>query len=128
MVDAPDPGSGTVRGTIEVRRRGRFRPLRTPLRGGRLVARMCGWRAGRTFRGATDALGRSAQIVGRPVRLRAGFGRRMRGGVNGGLRRGPVVRGRLRAWRGGPLAGQQITVLTRLRVDGARGGGRGEYA
>jgi hypothetical protein len=121
VVDAPDPGSGTVSGSIEVRRRGRFRALRTVLRGGRLVARTSGSRAGRTFRAtATDALGRTAQLVGKPVRLRAGFGRGLREGINGGVRRGPVVRGRLRAWRGGPLAGRQITVLTRLRVNGAR--------
>jgi hypothetical protein len=119
-VDAPDAGSGTVGGTIEVRRRGVFRALRTTLRGGRLVARMRGSRAGRTFRAsAVDGLGRTAQIVGAPVRLRAGIGPRMREGVNGGPRGRPVVRGRLRAWRGGPLAGQPVTVLTRLRVDGA---------
>jgi hypothetical protein len=120
VVDAPDPGSGTVAGTIEVRRRGRFRALRTTLRGGRLIARMRGSRAGRTFRAtATDGLGRTAQIVGAPVRLSAGFGPRMREGINGGPRGRPVVRGRLRAWRGRALAGQPIAVLTRLRVDGA---------
>lgn len=121
VVDAPDPGSGTVRGSIEVRRRGRFVAMRTTLRRGRLVARLRGSRAGRTFRAAaTDALGRTAQLVGAPVRLRAGFGRRLRAGVNGGLRRGPLVRGRLRAWRGLPLSGRAISVFTRVRSDGAR--------
>jgi hypothetical protein len=122
VVDAPDLGAGTVSGAIEVRRRGRFRALHTVLRGGaRLVARLGGSRAGRTFRAtATDGLGRTAQIVGAPVRLRAGFGPRLREGVNGGPKGRPVVRGRLRAWGGRPLAGQPITVLARLRVDGAR--------
>jgi hypothetical protein len=121
VVDVPDAGSGTVSGAIEIRRRGRFRPLRTVLRGGRLIARLGRSRAGRTFRAtATDGLGRTAQIVGAPVRLRAGFGRRLRQGINGGPQGRPVVRGRLRAWGGRPLAGQPIAVLARLRVDGAR--------
>jgi hypothetical protein len=121
VVDAPDPGSGTVSGTIDVRRRGRFQPLHTVLRRGRLVARLRGSRAGRTFRAtATDALGRGAQLVGEPVRLRAGFGPRLREGVNGGLRRGPVVRGRLLSWRRDPLGGQQVSVFTRVRADGQR--------
>ena len=40
--------------------------------------------------------------------------------VNGGLQRGPVVRGSLRSWRGRALAGQRVSVLTRVRMDGAR--------
>jgi hypothetical protein len=120
VVEAPDPGSGTVSGSIEVKRGATFRALPTTLRSGRLTARLAGSRAGRTFRAtATDALGRSAQIVGAPVRLRAGFGRRVRSAVNGDLRDRPVVSGKLRAWNGDPLAGRPVTVLSRLRVDGA---------
>jgi hypothetical protein len=121
VVEAPDPGSGTVSGSIEVERGGVFRALPTKLRSGRLIARLAGSRSGRTFRAtATDALGRSAQIVGAPVRLRAGFGRRARSVINGDPRDRPVVAGRLRAWNGDPLAGRPVTVLSRLRVNGAR--------
>jgi hypothetical protein len=123
VVDAPDAGSGTVGGTIEVRRRGqRFRALATALRGRRLVARL----AGRSRRGllirasATDAVGHRATATGSPVRLRAGFGRRIRASVRRGLQRGAVVRGRLRAFGGRPLPGRSITVMQTVRADGAR--------
>jgi hypothetical protein len=123
VVDAPDAGSGTVGGTIEVRRRGqRFRALATALRGRRLVARLAGRsRTGLTIRAsATDAVGHRATATGSPVRLRAGFGRRVRASVRRGLQRGAVVRGRLRAFGGRPLPGRRITVIQTVRADGAR--------
>ena len=81
-VFADDPGAGVTGGTIEVRSRKakQFRALRTRLRGGRLVARLArGSRRGLTIRAsATDAVGHRSSITGAPVRLRAGFGRRLR--------------------------------------------------
>lgn len=117
-----DAGAGVTGATIEVRRRGRpFRALAPTLRGGRLVARLKrGSRAGMTIRAsATDALGHRAELVGAPVRLRAGFGRGMRSSVRRGLERGAVVRGRLTAFGGRALPGRQITVVQKLRTDGA---------
>jgi hypothetical protein len=123
VVAAPDAGAGTTGGAIEVRRRraGRFRALPTKLVRGRLVARVArGSRRGLTIRAsAVDAVGHRAQVVGAPVRLRAGFGRRLRSSVRSGLGRGKVVRGRLRARAGRPLAGREITVMQTLRADGA---------
>jgi hypothetical protein len=123
VVDAGDAGSGTVGGTLEVRRRGgRFRALATTLRGRRLVARLAGGsRAGMIIRAsATDAVGHRASATGSPVRLRAGFGRGLRDSVRRGLDRGAVVRGRLRALGGRPLPGRSITVMQTVRADGAR--------
>jgi hypothetical protein len=72
-----------------------------------------------TFRAsAFDAVGHSAVAVGAPVRLRAGFGRRLRSSAQVGLRRGTVVRGRLRAFGGRPLGGREITVMQKVRADG----------
>ena len=120
-VAARDAGSGTTAGTIEVRRRGTFRVLPTRLRGTRLVARLGrGSRRGRTFRAsAVDAVGHRAVAVGAPVRFRAGFGPRMRRSVRTGLNARKLVRGRLRAFGGRPLAGRQIAVESRLRREGA---------
>jgi hypothetical protein len=123
VLSAADAGSGVTDGAIEVRRRGRpFRALSTRLRGGRLVARLArGSRKRMTIRAsATDAVGHRATLVGAPVRLRAGFGRRLRDSVNRGLERGAVVRGRLRAFGGRPLPGRQITVMQTVRADGAK--------
>ena len=117
-----DAGAGVTGGTIEVRRRGRpVRAVATTLRGGRLVARLKrGSRVGMTIRAsATDALGHRAELLGAPVRLRAGFGRGMRSSVRRGLERGAVVRGRLTAFGGRALPGRQITVTQTLRADGA---------
>jgi hypothetical protein len=118
-----DPGSGATGGTIEVRRRrGQpFRALATTIRGGRLVARLAsGSPARMTIRAsATDAVGHRAELVGAPVRLRAGFGSRLRDSVRRGLERGAVLRGRLTALGGRALAGRQITVTQTLRADGA---------
>jgi len=123
-VDALDPGTGVASGTIEARRRGQrtFRPLRTALRGSRLYARLArGSRTSTTLRAtATDALGRRATVIGAPVRMRAGFGRRMRRSVTTSLRRRVVVHGRLRAGTGGPLRGRDVLVQQRLNVDGTR--------
>jgi hypothetical protein len=123
VVSALDAGSGTTGGSIEARRRGarRYRALPTRLRGGRLVARVPRrFRRGATFRAsAVDAVGHRAVSVGAPVRLRAGFGRRLRPSAFVGLRRGAVVRGRLRGSRGRGLRGREITVLARVRADGA---------
>ena len=124
-IDAPDAGSGTTGGTIEVRSRRakRFRALRTRLRGGRLVARLARGRsrAGLTIRAsASDGVGHRSSITGAPVRLRAGFGRRLRASSRGGLSRRLRVRGSLRVYRGRALAGRWIVALQRLRVDGAR--------
>jgi hypothetical protein len=120
-VDVSDPGSGVTGGTIEVRRRHVFQPLATTLANGRLVARLDhGTRRGKTFRvTATDAVGHQAQMVGSPVRLRAGFGRRYRSSARGSVRRTTLVHGRLRADDGSPLANQTITISQRVRVDGA---------
>jgi hypothetical protein len=68
---------------------------------------------------ATDAVGHRAVAIGAPVRLRAGFGRRMRSSATTGLRRRVLVRGRLRAAAGGALSGRRILVQQRLHVDGA---------
>ncbi len=120
-VDVADAGSGVTGGTIEVRRRHVFAPLPTTLQGGRLAARMDrGTRTGKTLRvTAVDAVGHEAQLVGAPVRLRAGFGRRYRSSVRGSIRRATLLYGRLRATDGAPLAGREITITARLRVDGA---------
>jgi hypothetical protein len=121
VVDVPDAGAGAVSGSVAVRRNGRFRAVPSVLRGAQLVARLGRSRAGLTLRAtAADRVGHSATITGAPVRLRAGFGPRLRASVRGGLRRGPVMRGRLRAWGGRALPGQTITVTQRLRQDGAR--------
>jgi hypothetical protein len=121
-LDVTDAGSGTVSGTVAVRR-GKRRPFRAVpavLRGNRLVARLGRSRAGLTIRAAAvDAVGHRAELVGAPVRLRAGFGARLRGFARGGLASRPVVRGRLRAFGGRGLGGRRITVRQRLRVDGA---------
>jgi hypothetical protein len=119
-VSVADAGSGVTGGTIEARRRGRdFRALETRLRGARLVARL-GSGAGWTIRAsATDAVGHRSELVGAPIRLRAGFGPRLRSSVRRGLDRGAVVRGRLRAFGGRPLPGRRITVTQTLRADGA---------
>jgi hypothetical protein len=118
-----DAGSGATGGTIEVRRgrSGAFRTLAARLRGGRLVARLAqGSRKRVTIRAsAADAVGHRAEVVGAPVRLRAGFGRRLRSSARSGLQRGKVMRGRLKAFAGGPLPGREITVLQTLRADGA---------
>jgi hypothetical protein len=122
VVDAPDAGSGTVSGAVRVRRGTRrpFRAVPSVLRRGKLVARLGRSRAGLTVAAsAVDAVGHRAELVGAPVRLRAGFGRGLRASARGGLARGPVVRGRLRAWGGRPLGGQEITITQRLRVDRA---------
>ena len=123
-VDASDPGTGVTSGTIEARRRGqrRFRSLRTSLRGSRLSARLTrGSRTSTTLRvTATDALGRRATAIGAPVRMRAGFGRRMWRSVSTSLRRRVVVHGRLRAGGGRALRGRDILVQQRLNVDGTR--------
>ena len=123
-VAASDPGAGVTGGTIEARprRQRAFRPLRTSLRGGRLVARLArGSRESTTLRvTATDALGHRATVEGAPVRLRTGFGRRMRASVNTRLRGRVLVRGRLRTGAGQPLRGKEILVQQRLHVDGAR--------
>jgi hypothetical protein len=93
VVHVTDAASGVADGEVAVRRRGRFRAVPSVLRRGRLVARLGRSRAGRHIRAsAVDALGRRAQITGAPVRLRAGFGRRLRRSVTGGLERGPLVR------------------------------------
>jgi hypothetical protein len=120
VVAAPDAGSGTTGGSIEVRRRRSFRALPTRLRNGRLVARIPRGSVRRlTFRAnAVDAVGHRAVSVGTPVRLRAGFGRKLRRSARVGLKRGVVVRGRLRAFRGRSLRGREITVLQRVRADG----------
>jgi hypothetical protein len=120
VVAAPDAGAGTTGGTIEVRRRGTFRALPTRLRRGRLVARLArGSRKRVTIRAsATDAVGHSAAVVGDPVRLRAGFGPRLRRSARGGLKRAKVVRGRLTRPGGRPLAGRAITVIQKVRADG----------
>jgi hypothetical protein len=122
VVSALDAGAGTAGGTIAVRRRGagRFRALPTRLRGGRLVALLKrGSRRRMTIRAsATDAVGHRAEAVGAPVRLRAGFGPRLRSSARTGLKRGKVVRGRLTGRGRGPLAGREITVESRLRMDG----------
>jgi hypothetical protein len=124
-VAAADPGAGVTGGTIEAhgRRQRDFRPLRTSLRGGnRLVARLArGSRTSTTLRvTATDAVGHRATVIGAPVRLRAGFGRRMRSSVSTALRGRVLVRGRLRAGAGGPLRGREILVQQRQHVDRAR--------
>jgi hypothetical protein len=120
VVDVPDAGTGAVSGSVAVRRKGRFRAVPSVLRGAKLVARLGRSRAGLTLRAtAADGIGHSATITGTPVRLRAGFGPRLRASVRGGLRRGPLVRGRLRAWGGRGLAGRTITITQRLRQDGA---------
>jgi hypothetical protein len=121
-IEVTDGGSGAVSGSVAVRRgrRGAFRDVPAVLRGGRLVARLGRSRAGLTVRAAAvDAVGHRAELVGAPVRLRAGFGRRLRRSAAGGVARGPVVRGRLRAFGGRPLAGREISVFSRLRMDGA---------
>jgi hypothetical protein len=122
-LDVSDAGAGVASGTIEVRRRrsGAFRPLPVLLRRGRLVGVLQrGSRRGMTIRAsATDAVGHRAVVAGAPVRLRAGFGRRLRSSVRAGLGRGKVVRGRLTKPGGRPLAGREITVMQTLRVDGA---------
>jgi hypothetical protein len=123
-VDAADPGAGVTGGTIEARRRGQraFRPLRTRLRGSRLVARLRrGSRTSTTLRvTATDAVGHRAAAEGAPAWLRAGFGRRLRASVNTTLRGRVSVGGRLRTGAGRPLRGREILVRQRLHVDGAR--------
>jgi len=123
-VFADDPGAGVTGGTIEVRSRKakRFRTLKTRLQRGRLVARLArGSRRGLTIRAsATDAVGHRSSITGAPVRLRAGFGRRLRASTRTGLSQRLRVRGSLRAYRGGPLAGRRVVALQRVRVDGAR--------
>ena len=107
VVDVPDAGTGAVSGSVAVRRKGRFRAVPSVLRGAKLVARLGRSRAGLTLRAtAADGIGHSATITGTPVRLRAGFGPRLRASVRGGLRRGPVVRGACArgagaGWRGG---------------------------
>ena len=123
-IEAIDAASGVTGGSIEVRRgrRARFRALRTRVRGGRLVARLArGSRAGLTIRaGATDAVGHRSSITGAPVRLRAGFGKRLRASARSGLSKRLRVHGRLRAYRGKGLAGRRIVAFQRVRVDGAR--------
>src|SRR4051794_29611126 len=121
QVDVADAGSGVTGGSIEVRRRHVFQPLRTKLERGRLVARVDhGTKRGKTFRvTATDAVGHQAQLVGSPVRLRAGFGRRYRSSARGSLRRATLVHGRLRADDGSPLANRTIAISQRVRIDGA---------
>ena len=122
VVAAPDAGAGTTGGSIEVRRRraGSFRALPTRLRRGRLVARLArGSRKRITIRAsATDAVGHSAAVVGEPVRLRAGFGARLRRSARGGLKRSKFVRGRLTRSGGKPLRGREITVIQQVRADG----------
>jgi hypothetical protein len=122
-VGVADAGSGVAGGTIGVRR-GRaapFRALRARLRGGRLVARLArGSRAGLTIRaGATDVVGHRAEIVGAPVRLRAGFGRALRRSVRTRVNRRKLLLGRLTTFRGRPLPGREITVTQTPRRDGA---------
>jgi hypothetical protein len=123
-VVADDPGAGVTGGRIEVRSRKakRFHALRTRLQGARLVARLArGSRRGLTIRAsAADGVGHRSSIAGAPVRLRAGFGRRLRTSSRTRLSQRPRVRGSLRAYRGGPLAGRRVVALQRLRVDGAR--------
>ena len=123
-VFADDPGAGVTGGTIEVRSRKakRFRTLRTRLQRGRLVARLArGSRRGLTIRAsATDAVGHRSSITGAPVRLRAGFGRRLRASTRTRLSQRLRVRGSLRADRARPARRAPIVALQRLRVDGAR--------
>jgi len=120
VVAAGDAGSGTTAGMIEVRRRGKFRALPTRLRNGRLIALIRrGSRQRSTLRAsAVDAVGHRSKAVGAPVRLRAGFGPRLRRSAETGLERGKVVRGRLRARGGRPLAGRPIVVTQRIRMEG----------
>jgi hypothetical protein len=120
VVAAADPGSGTTAGSIEVRRRSSsgFRALPTRLVNGRLVARVRSRRGLVLRASAVDAVGHRSVATGDPVRLRAGFGRRLRSSARGGLRRSRVVRGRLLAWGGRPLRGRAITVIAKVRADG----------
>jgi hypothetical protein len=122
-VAATDAGAGVTGGTIEARgrRQSAFRPLPTSLRGGRLVARLArGSRRSTTLRvTAIDAVGQRATITGAPVRLRAGFGRRLRSATRAGRSGSVLVQGRLRAGDGAPLPGRAIAVQQRPRVDGA---------
>ena len=122
VVDAADPGAGLASGAIAVERGGTFRPLPTRVAAGRLVARLRrGSRRGRTFSAtATDNLGRTSAIVGAPVRLRAGFGARLRRATGGSLTRPRTVRGRLVRHGGRPLAGQPVTVVQTVSMDGAQ--------